>query len=158
MKNTLLLLSVLAASNAMAALAQNTQSDSTNNATTFTSMPWDTSPAHWEKVLQEPRNLPELHLGKSEFVVSGPLVDGFRGKRHSSDASLGQKFLALPIVNLIVPQRMSSPPTTGGRYFAWRDSNRSWSELAAGSVGGNSSNPAYNEPSGTLISLRLGGH
>lgn len=128
------------------------------NSTVLKSMPWDTSQAHWDKVMQEPRNVPELRLVNGAFVVSGPLVDGFRGKRHSSDASLGQKFLALPIVNLIVPQRMPSPPTTGGRYFAWRDSNRSWSELAAGSVGGHSSNPDYNEPRGSLISFRLGGH
>lgn len=89
--------------------------------------------------------------------MSGPLIEGVRGKRQSSDASLGQKFLALPVVNLLVPQRMPSPPDSGGSYFAWRNSNRSWTEIASGAVAGSSSNPAYNEPKTSLISLRLDG-
>jgi hypothetical protein len=126
--------------------------------TTPNDLRWDNSPAHWDRVLSERRTIPELQIGKSDFVVRGPLIEGFRYRR-SSDLSLGQKLLRLPVVNMFVPMRMAQPPRGTGHYFAWRgETDRPWGTVAAGAPVGAALNGAYNEPTGSLISLSLSGH
>lgn len=75
-----------------------------------------------------------VSLGKSDFAVSGPLVETFRpAPRSPGERSLGQKFLSLPIVNLFVPQPM--PVSRGeGRYFAWGERPMPWASVGARSM------------------------
>ncbi len=113
---------------------------------------WNTDPRYWEKVLHESKEFPDVKLGKSDFTVGGPLVDGLRRRKSSPDLSLGKRFLRLPIVRLFVPQPMPSPPG-GGRYFVWGDSSRPWTALAEGVVAADPSNPLTREPR-SLISIR----
>ena len=116
--------------------------------------PWDVSSSHWDRILSGESTVREFQLGKSDFIVSGPLMDGFRQERLSSDVSVGRKFLGLPIVRLLVPQRMPAPPGGTGKYFAWRDNSRSWASVSAASPPGYAFSTAYVEPSGALISFR----
>jgi hypothetical protein len=76
-------------------------------------------PSRWKSLLTEKRDSPVIALGKSDFVIRSPLIEGFRPLRHSEDLSLGQKFLRLPIIRLFVPLPMERPPGTG-KYFKWR--------------------------------------
>ena len=59
-------------------------------------------------------------IGRSDFVLNGPLVEGFRRLPHREDLTIGQKFLRLPVIRLFVPGPMPMPPESGGKYFAWR--------------------------------------
>jgi len=70
---------------------------------------------------------PLVTLAKTDFTVTGPLIDGLRPLGHSADLSPGRKFLRLPIIRLFVPGPMPSPPGTG-KYFAWRasDNDEPW--------------------------------
>jgi hypothetical protein len=97
---------------------------------------WDTSHEHWDRVLSEKRDS-GLRLGKSDFVVEGPLIEGFRRERFSTDRTVGQRFLGLPVVRLFVPTRMPSTPGGTGKYFAWGESNRPWAAVAQGTPAGN---------------------
>lgn len=63
-----------------------------------------------------------ITLGKSDFVVTAPLIEGLRPLRHTEGMSPGQKFLHLPVIRLFVPGPMPSPPGGTGKYFAWRSS------------------------------------
>ncbi len=114
---------------------------------------WNTSRSYWDQILSENRVVPEVHLGRSDYVVSGTLIHGLRRQRISSDASLGQKILALPVISWIVPQRMPSPPGGTGRYFAWSGSRNPWSVATPAGAPGSAFNAAYHEPAGTLISI-----
>jgi hypothetical protein len=112
---------------------------------------WDTSLAHWDRLLRERRNSPGLRLGKSDFVFSGPLIEGFHRQRASTDRNLGQKILSLPIVCLFVPQRMASPPGGTGKYFAWGKSSRPWASVTAGIPPGSAFSSSDVEPRTSLI-------
>jgi len=92
-------------------------------------------------------------LGKSDFVMGGPLIAGLRPMPREENLSVGRKFLRLPVIRLFVPGPMDNPPGTG-KYFAWRndDSAMSWTVAA--------SRPAVSkgadvrlEPDSVLISL-----
>jgi hypothetical protein len=113
---------------------------------------WNTNPAYWERALSEKRVSPELRIGKSGFVIRGPVVEGFRRQRSSGDRSLGKRLLGLPVVRLFVPQPMASPPG-GGKYFRWGESDRPWTALAEGAAAGDLSNPARREARTSLISI-----
>jgi hypothetical protein len=153
MKTELVLLALLTTLSASAQAAEAYPSDST----ILSSPSWETSQARWDRVLEQPRLVPELHLGKSDLLIGGPLIEGFRRKRLSADSSPGKRFLALPIVSFFVPRKMAAPPSeNSGNYFAWGDSNRSWTQIAGGTPAGIGFSPAYNEPQNSLISLRIG--
>jgi hypothetical protein len=154
MKTELVLLALLMTLSAAAQAAATGRADST----ILRSPSWEMSQAHWDRVLEQPRLVPELHLGKTDVLIGGPLIEGFRQKRLSADSSPGKRFLALPIVSLFVPRKMASPASeNSGNYFAWGDSNRSWTQIAGGTPAGSGFSPAYNEPQNSLISLRIGG-
>jgi hypothetical protein len=114
---------------------------------------WNTSRSYWDRILSEKEFVPEMRLGRSDFVVSGPLIHGFRRAQLSSDASWGKKILALPVVSWFVPQRMPSPPGGTGRYFAWNGSRNPWSVATPAGAPGSAFNAAYHEATGTLISI-----
>ena len=87
-------------------------------------------PARWGSLLTEKHDSPLIALGKSDFSIGGPLVEGFRRLPHQEDLSLGQKFLRLPVIRLFVPGPMERPPGTG-RYFAWRNCDLPWTAAAS---------------------------
>ena len=114
---------------------------------------WNTNPAYWERVLGQKRDAPELRIGKSGFVMSGPLLEGVRRQRSSGDRSVGKRLLGLPIVRLFVPGPMPSPPG-GGQYLRWGESDRPWIAIAEGGAPGSStSNPVTHEARTSLISI-----
>src|SRR5439155_22355596 len=104
-----------------------------------------------DDAIVEKREFTTITLGKSDFEVSGPLIEGLRRRRSEADRNLGQKILGFPLVRLFVPQRMPSPPQSGGKYFAWRrESSQPWVSIASGA--GVAAGPANHEPQ-ALISL-----
>jgi len=74
----------------------------------------------WRPLLASKPEFQPITLGKSDFVISGPLIEGFRRSPRSENLSLRQKFLRLPVIRMVVPQPMEQPPGTG-KYFAWRN-------------------------------------
>lgn len=99
-------------------------------------------PPKWELPAAEP--LPPLKLGKSDYSVSGPLIDTFRLKpRENEERSLGRKLLDLPIINIFVPEPMPRP-TRQGAYFAWGNRDVPWAVTAERSISG---------PVGVLVSV-----
>jgi hypothetical protein len=100
------------------------------NSTVLPHMPYSDS-ARWESLLTPRRDIPVIVLGRSDFVFSGPLVEGFRKLPHVENLSRGQRFLRLPLVRLFVPKPMPVP--TGGKYFAWHSDECSlpWREAAS---------------------------
>jgi hypothetical protein len=62
-----------------------------------------------------------IAIGRSDFVFSGPLAQGFRRLPHEENLSRGQKFLRLPVIRLFVPGPMERPPEGGPKYFAWKN-------------------------------------
>lgn len=83
--------------------------------------------SHFNNMVTEKPSSPLVALGKSDFVITGPLVEGLRPLRTSEHLNVAQKFLRLPIIRLFVPGPMESPPGTG-KYFAWRasDNDEPW--------------------------------
>jgi len=112
---------------------------------------WNTDPKYWDPVLREPKEFPDLKLGKSDYMISGPLIDGLRRRRSSPDLNLGKRILRLPILCPFVPGPMPSPPGSG-RYFLWGESSRPWTSVAEGAAAGELSNPATHEAR-SLISI-----
>jgi len=99
------------------------------------------------------RDAPVIVLGKSDFVIGGPLIAGLRPMPHEQNLSVGRKFLRLPVIRLFVPGPMERPPGTG-KYFAWRndDSAMSWTVAASRPVVQKGANMRM-EPDSALISL-----
>jgi hypothetical protein len=99
---------------------------------------------NWEELL-EPKPV-RLTLGKSDFVMSGALVETFRATpRPAGERTLAQKFLDLPIVNIFVPGPMpKAGGVGGGKYFAWGERKESWSVVSARPASG---------PQGVLVSV-----
>ena len=126
MKAQLPLLCLFAATTGLAA---DTPSDYT--ATAFPPFRVNTDPAHWDKLITRSQNSPVIALGKSDFVISGPLIQGFKPLRSHEDLNLGQKFLRLPIIRLVVPGPMENPPGGTGKYFAWRNCSQAWPQAAS---------------------------
>jgi hypothetical protein len=125
------------------------------NSTSLPPVHWNTDAAHWDKWITERRSSAVVALGKSDFVLSGPIIEGFRPLHKSENLSIGQKILRLPVIRLLVPRPMESPPETG-KYFAWRgESNRPWTAIAEGGSagGGPTDNFMNHRPQTSLISL-----
>ena len=95
---------------------------------------WDTNSSLWKNLSTGRTNSSAVRINLGNFELSGPIIEGFRPRRHPTDRNLGQKILDLPVVCLLVPQRMPTPPGGGGRYFAWGKSNRPWTSVAAGAA------------------------
>jgi hypothetical protein len=101
------------------------------NSTVLAPIPLSES-ARLHNMLTQKPDLPVIALGRSDFVFSGPLVEGFRRLPHAEGLSRGQRFLRLPIIRLFVPGPMESPPKTG-KYFLWHNENCSlpWTSAAS---------------------------
>jgi hypothetical protein len=104
----------------------------------------NTDQLYWERALRESKELPDVKLGKSDYVINGALVNGLRRGRSSPDLSLGKRILRLPIIRLFVPDPMPSSPD-GGRYWLWGESSRPWTALAEREAAGDLSNPVTHE-------------
>jgi hypothetical protein len=113
---------------------------------------WKSNPALWRELLNAKPDTSAIMIGKSDVLLGGALAQTLRRPRGWSDLNLGQKVLALPIINLFVPQPMPAT-ASGGKYFAWGESRRSWGALAAGVPAGNTT-PLNQEPTAALISFR----
>jgi hypothetical protein len=115
---------------------------------------WQLHPELWKIWLSEKQKEPTVSIGRQEFTVRGPLVDTLRASRSGpQDLSLDQKLMSLPVINLLVPQRMPSPPTGRVRYLAWRgESDLPWVAVVQGEASV-SKRPELHEPQGALISL-----
>jgi hypothetical protein len=101
-------------------------------ATMSKSMPL-TEAERQKNFLEARRDHPVIALGKSDFVLSGPLVAGLRKLPPRENLTRTQRFLRLPVIRLFVPGPMENPPGGTGKYFAWRTSECSlpWTEAAS---------------------------
>ena len=80
-----------------------------------------------------------LTIGKTDFVMSGALVEAFRTQpRFSGERTRMQK-----LVNMFVPAPMPKPGR-GGKYFAWGQRDEPWATVSARASSG---------PQGSLISV-----
>lgn len=100
--------------------------------TTLYPPPQSSDSLHAPIVITPKKDMPVIQMGRSDFVFSGPLVQGFRRLPPQEGLSRGQRFLRLPVIRLFVPQPMPNPPETG-KYFAWRNEecSLSWPEAAS---------------------------
>jgi hypothetical protein len=78
-----------------------------------------------QNFLTQKPDISVITLGRSDFVLSGPLIEGFRRLPPADNLSRGQKFLRLPVIRLFVPKPMPWPDD-GGKYFAWRNNSLPW--------------------------------
>jgi len=101
------------------------------------------------------RDAPVIALGKSDFVLSGPLVAGFRKLPPQENLTRTQRFLRLPLIRLFVPGPMERPPGGTGKYFAWRNDNCDlpWTVAASRPVGARWTDWRNAQPDGMLIQL-----
>ncbi len=100
------------------------------------------------------RDAPVIALGKSDFVIGGPLIAGFRKLPPQEDLTRTQRFLRLPVIRLFVPGPEDKPPGGTGKYFAWRneDSPLAWT-VAASRPPVQKGADVRMEPDSALISL-----
>jgi len=133
-------------------VAEEAQTEFDASAPVKASTEWKPNPALRRDLLHIKRDHPTVTIGRTEFQVGGPLVETLRRPRNWSDLSLGRKLLALPVINLFVPQPMPSPPGGGGKYFAWGDASKSWTSVTGGAYPGNgrSITADNHEPTGLI--------
>jgi len=102
------------------------------NASASTSTPAGTARNEaLERVLRPKPENPGVSIGKSGYSVQGALVEGLKRQRPAAERSRREKWLGLPVVRLLVPQS-EPPPAASRRYFAWGESSRPWTAIAAG--------------------------
>jgi hypothetical protein len=147
---SVVLLSLLAS--ACFALADETKRESDVSVNLNGPSQWNTDPAYWDKLIADESKASALRIGKSDFNIGGPLIEGLRRRRSVPDRSLGRKILGLPIVRLFVPQPMPYPPG-GGKYFRWGESSRPWVSTAEARGGAGADNLINHEPQNRLISI-----
>lgn len=92
---------------------------------------------HWDQLLNAKPEKSGTRIGKSDYVFHAPQLEGLFPEK-IENPSLGKRILHLPIIRLIVPQRMPEAPGGGGHYFAWREKYNpdGWTTAAGWSVGG----------------------
>jgi hypothetical protein len=135
-----------------AAAAAEEQSSHQASTSADSSLKWNTDPNYWKQVLRSPKDEASVKIGKGEYKVRGPLIDGIRrSKRTAEDRSLGRRLLSLPIVRWFVPQPMPNPPG-GGKYFLWGESDKPWASVAGGGAA-STGNPAVTHEAASLISI-----
>jgi hypothetical protein len=104
---------------ASALTAFTAETNSQFKATTLKPIPL-TKAERQQEFINAKRDHAVIALGKSDFVISGPLVQGFRRLPPEENLSRGRKFLRLPVIRLLVPGPMENPPGGTGKYFAWK--------------------------------------
>jgi hypothetical protein len=102
------------------------------NATVFKPLPHSES-ERWQNFITPRKDISVIAIGRSDFVFSGPLVQGFRRLPHEENLSRTRRFLRLPVIRLFVPGPMERPPEGGPKYFAWRSEQCSlaWPQAAS---------------------------
>jgi len=85
--------------------------------------------ARVERVLREMEPQDGVRLGRSDVVFRSPILEGLVPRRSPDGASLGEKLLNLPVVRLLRPLPMPSPPG-GGKYFKWGSRDKAWVEYS----------------------------
>ena len=138
MKTKLIALAVLLGA-PLLGLAQELQTKLDMYAPVKLSQEWKYTPAIWDQFSgldSDNDKAPGIPIGRGDMVFDGPLVQTFRRPRGWSDLSPGEKFLAMPIINLFVPQPMPRPPGGTGKYFKWGGSAQPWSTVAESTRGG----------------------
>jgi hypothetical protein len=98
---------------------------------------------------------PGIQIGDSHLVLGGPLVAVLLPRRSGAGASLGRNILDLPVIRLIVPERLPLFPEDDPNYSAWEEqSSRPWAAIATGTpAGDNFINFFNNGPQNGFISL-----
>jgi hypothetical protein len=130
MKASLPILALLC-SLALPVCGEGTQVVSTVSGSTLPAPKWDPQSKLWKDLISE-KPLPAARpIELRAFTLSGPVLEGVRPLPRQTDLSRGRKILNFPVVRLFVPQRMPSPPGGGGNYFAWGESARPWTAVAA---------------------------
>jgi hypothetical protein len=121
------------------------------NSTVHRSIPL-TESERMQNFITARRDAPVITLGKSDFVLSGPLVEGLRRLPHEENLSRGKRFLRLPIIRLFVPRPIEIPQ--GGKYFAWRsdECSQPW-PAAASRLQADPTSPANMKNSISIISV-----
>ena len=117
---------------------------------------WALESRMWENLLTGQSTSPtSLRLGRSDFTLSGPLVQSFRPRPRFDDRCLGQKILDFPVVNMFVPQPMPVPPGgIGPSYLAWGSERHvPWAAVAAGGPAGIAPSSREAQASAGLISI-----
>jgi len=116
-----------------------------------------TTPAERQMGFIELRHdAPVISLGRSAYVMTGPLVAGLRKLPPPEEhLSLGRKVLRLPVIRLLVPGPMENPPGGTGKYFAWRNENCDlpWPVAASRPVAARGATTRV-EPDSALVQLR----
>ena len=112
----------------------------------------NTSPAYWDRVIAEQSRMSKLKIGRSDFTVGGPLIEGLHRRPAVQNRSLGRRILGLPVVRLFVP-RLVSNPSSGGKYFRWGQSDRPWTSISENRGVGGDDNFIIHEPQAVLISI-----
>lgn len=115
---------------------------------------WTLERSYWDRLLAEQQSGAPVRIGRTDFNLSGPVIDSLRPRRRAPDeqATPARKFLNLPVVRLFVPQRLPSPPESGGRYFAWGESALPWTAtVSGGAPGGAFATPVRHEPGHGLV-------
>lgn len=103
--------------------------------------------------------LPGISQSQAKPAVTDPLVpshrflEEFRFHHTATGRNLAQKVLDLPVVRLLIPQRMPTAPGGIGHYFAWGESSRPWAAIAAGAAPQEDgfASTVNNKPHGGLI-------
>jgi hypothetical protein len=81
-----------------------------------------------------------ISLGKSDYILRGPVVETFRRPYWSaSEGHWTRKLLNMPVVNLFVPLPMPKAGGPPGKYLAWGESDAPWSTISTRERGGGSS-------------------
>lgn len=96
--------------------------------------------------VQIENSVPRGTSGTKNLSVTGPLADALLGIRHSeTETSLGQRWLELPIINALVPERLPTPAPQAG-YLKWGERVAPWSVV---------SERGRPVPEGSLLSVRF---
>jgi hypothetical protein len=152
---TLLILAALVASE-LVALAQTNQASINLQVPVQYTTDWKPNPALYRSVLSEKSKAPVLTLGHKEYSLHGPVVELLRPPRTSpSDDFVDAKLRRIPILSLIVPYKMASPPEGKSKYFRWKgESSQPWHAITqVAPAGASGDNRIHTQPSGSLISV-----
>lgn len=99
----------------------------------------DWNDPEWWQAMQKKDT--SMQIGRSDYVVEGPVFRSFRRPRNWSERTLGEKISSLPIVSLFVPQPMpveqrSIRDLRATDYFRWGNHDQPWANIADRPLGG----------------------
>ncbi len=140
---------------ACAVIAQAEDSSSQSGVATSATTPTEANSitGHWDQVLVEKSDDQGVRIGKKDWRIKGPVVEGLRRQRLPDERSFGQKLLGLPIVRLFVPKPMPTP-SDDPKYLRWGKSKEPWPAIVENAARGRSSgDPVTHEARTSLVSI-----